>query len=275
MKINKFMQVKILVIAVFLFLSSCLGERMLHKTYPGEVVANDRLAVFNWEGTWYMGLGLYKSDGIPFTGTQGSGTWPCMYNDRNHGGFNVAVLPGKRVFEFFNAKTEPVSVFQVSFNMDAGKTYTLVGNEDKFVIMCDGKEVKADTGKIPVYTEPGTGNPHGLLKIGITDDGMAVALFRVDGKAANPMHKLHPKWVIINEQGLWSIKDIELRFTPGKHSIEYVVLYKRIGGFGIGFSVKTLEFNVSAGKTYTYKVIPDPEDGKSGELEHTIEIVPE
>ena len=270
---KKFHWKKVCVVVVLLVFSTCSTERVLHRTYSGQQRTNDQLAIFNWAGTWYMGLGLYKVDGMPFTEGSKGGTWQCMYNDKNRGGFNVAVLPGKRTFELFNAKTEPVSVLQVSFNMEAGKTYTLEGDEEKFVITCDGKEIKADVGKIPVYVQPGKGDPHGVLKLGVSADGMAVALFRVDGKAGDPMHKLHPKWVTMNEQGLWSIKDMELRFSPGKHNVEYVVLFKRLGGFGMGFSVKTLAFNVNAGKTYTYKVIPDPEEGKSGEQEHTIEIV--
>jgi len=261
------------VLVLFWTFIACSG-RALHKTYGGQERPNDQLAVFEWEGTWYMGLGLYKADGIPNTEGKNGGTWECMYNDKNHGGFNVAVLPGKRAFELFNARTEPVSVFQVTLDMESGKTYSLVGNEKKFIIRCNGKEVKTNVGPIPVYIEPGPGDPHAVLFLEAHMLGKSVALFRVDGKVGKKMYKCHPKWVTFNNDNpIGGMTDFELRLSPGKHIIEYSVLSKYFGGRSMGFVVKTLEFEVQAGKKYTYKVIPDPEDGKSGAQEHTIEIV--
>jgi len=221
-----------------------------------------------------MGLGLYKADGMPYTEGKKGGTWECMYNDKNHGGFNVAVLPGRRTFELFNAKTEPVSVFQVTIDMEAGKTYSLVGNEKKFVIKCDGKEVKAEVGRIPVYVEPPPGDPHATLKLAGTLYGKSIALFRVDGKVGSRMYKCHPKWVTFNKDNVMTgMDDLELRLSPGKHTLEYSVHSRFMGARSMGFSVKTVTFSVEAGKVYGYKVIPDPEDGISGAQEHTIQIV--
>ncbi len=270
MSVNKTQLKMVLIIAALLLLSACSTERLLHKSYKGDNRPNEQLALFNWAGTWYMGLGLYKADGVPLTEENEGGTWPCMYNDRNLGGFNVAVLPGKRVFELFNAKTEPVSAFQVSFNMEAGKTYTLVGDEEKFVIMSGGKEVKFDVEPVPVFIEPRTGEPHGLLKLGGFGLNKTVALFRVDGKVSKPVHKCHPKWVTINKDiPFIGMSEFELRLSPGKHTIEYSVLSRIFGGRAMGFYVKTLTFNVKEGKSYNYKVIPDPNGGD----EETIEIV--
>jgi len=53
---------------------ACSG-RALHKTYVGQERPSDQLAVFEWEGTWYMGLGLYKADGMPYTEGKKGGTW--------------------------------------------------------------------------------------------------------------------------------------------------------------------------------------------------------
>lgn len=262
-------------IALLLSLSSCSGGK-LHKTYTGPDKPADKVAIFNWDGTWYMGLALYKADGKPFTGRPDDGTWPCMYNGRNTGGFNVAVLPGRRVFELYNAKTVKVSVCRVSFNMEAGKTYTLVGDEEKFIITCDGKDIKADIGPIPVYDQPAPGAPHGVLKIKGGLFGDTVALFRIDDKVSNPMYKCHPKWVAINEDNIIAgMVDFETRLSPGKHSIEYTVLMKTVGPRITSFAVKTLTFNVRAGKNYIYKVIPAPEDGKSDVYEKTIDIIEE
>lgn len=261
------------VIAAFLSFSACSTERLLHKTYTGPERAVDKVAVFNWSGTWYMGLGLYKVDGMPYAGGYKGGTWPCMYNGKNVGGFNVAVLPGMRVFEFFRVRNSPVSVFQLRFNMEAGKTYTLEGNEEKFVIKCDGKEVQTTVGPIPVYAEPLPGNPHAVLKLG-GNNSNAVALFRLDGKVGSPMYKFHPKWVTMNEQTSFGLKEFVVRLSPGVHTIEYSVLSTRIGGFSMGFSVKTLAFNVKAGKNYGFKVIRD-DVRATGDYEHTIEIIEE
>lgn len=273
---TKSLRTLLFITAFLVYFISCSGERMLHKTYTGQDLAAGEAAVFNWEGTWYMGLGLYKVDGHPYTGGFEGGTWECMYNDKNHGGFNVAVRPGERVFEFFAVDSSPVKVFQIKFNLLSGKTYTLKGDSKKYAVICDGAEVKITVEPIPVYYEPAVKERHGTLSLKLPEDTPRVALFRIDERVGVVMYKFHPKWVSIND--LTADHDIiyEVRLTPGRHTIEYVVFGGANAFYGynhMGSSVKTLNFFVKEGRTYSYRVIEDPAKGKSGRFEHTIELI--
>jgi hypothetical protein len=265
------------------------------QTWEGAQHPAAETAVFTYKGTGAYGLLLYAVDGQPRTKHGDNRLLEGSYSNTLMCGFDLTLLPGEHVFEFYTVDTNPLQIFTIKFPVAAGKTYILSGSSKEFALRADGAAVPFVREEVPSIVEPAETEPHATLEIKREGGAMDVNCFilRIDGKIRSPMYKRHPRWVVMNYSGLASgiVNSIGgtgmliqgnveakegyllLRLSPGTHRIEYFAESIFLGQRELGDAVRILDFNFEAGKDYKSVLTPDSSKIE-GITEHGMTIAP-
>ena len=164
--------------------------------------------------------------------------------------YDVAVLPGEHVLEFFCFGNTPPPPYKITFRAEAGKRY-IIDDEKDIQHIYDGKtEIAFAKEKVPAYQEPTQGDAAILVLKTLTlvpfVEDYNIILYRIDGKYPN----LSPWDYLPNSfNSKWG-KLTEVKLTPGEHILEYKVRGKN------AYAVRGVQLKivVEAGKRYTVKI---------------------
>lgn len=231
------------IISILWFTIGCKSIPDARKAYDGPDKSKEQLAYFYMKN--HMTLSspdalLFKVDGK--TGSDVSQYWRC-YSEKGLG-FNVAVLPGMRSFEFIIDNNH---VENVSFMLQSASDYEFLNSgKDLSVFKKTPEGDKAVDIKrviIAPYKEPEKSAPHGtLVQNNETMKEGTFHIYRVDGL---PGTVSFGHW-----WGTIVYDNFELRLTPGKHIIDYQYFIE--GQQTARFL--TMEINVKSGKKYRMRV---------------------
>ncbi len=262
------------VLALAAALAGCFSMPVAHlvRAYPGADRPDAELSFVVFQGSGFPDIYLYRVDGKPRLEPWASMT-PATYTDEASLGFNVAVLPGEHVLEFYNVHKTPFDkaplVYRtIRFATVAGKTYTLEHAADSWQVTSDGAVVPSVLGMVPVLDVPAAGQPRATLTFEKGSGGIAAYVLRIDGKISPAMQYLEPRWVCFNDtSGAPNVDPnhgkLEIDLAPGRHVVEYVTDYFVLAARNIGNAVRIVEFEAVGGKTYRIEVDPG-----TGELEN-------